>query len=740
LSTRRVRVAAWVTWGVVMAVLAAGLALAIWNARTVDAETGILYAILLVAALAYATVGALVASRHPRNPVGWLFLLAGLGFAAWVMCEEYAVRGLLLSPGSLPAAELIGYQADWVPIVAAGSIPLVFLLFPNGRPLSAQWRPLSWVASACLVGIAAVAVVGWTPQAQGLADRWERLGIRVTNPIGIRSFEPVAQVIAFTLGLALAAMFLASVVSLVLRFRRARGEERQQVRWLAYAGAVAAGILLLAPFSLGEEATVIGNFFWFSITLVLALGVPVASGIAVLKYRLYDLDIVVKKTVVLGALLALLTAVYLVVVVGIGALVGGANDPVLTFAGAAVVALAFQPVRTRALRLADRLVYGKRATPYEVLSEFADRVSGTYSTEDVLPRMARLLAEGTGAREARVWLRIGEELRPAAAHPAADGETPPVPLSGEDPPDVPGADLAFPVRHRGDLLGAITVAMRPSEPPTPSQERLVRDVASQAGLMLSNVRLTEELRANLEELRASRQRIVTAQDSRAKALERNLHDGAQQQLVALTVKLRLAETLAQRDPARVAPMLVELKAEAQEALDNLRDLARGIYPPLLADKGLVAALDAQARKSTVPVTVSGDAVDRFPQEVEAGVYFCCLEALQNVAKYSAAAHASVTLAVDDGELLFSVEDDGRGFDPATTPYGAGLQNMADRIAALGGALEVRSAPGQGTTVSGRVAVSPRGDDGLRRSISQPGGGRASRYTNVSGEETTGRSP
>jgi signal transduction histidine kinase len=687
-----------------MAVLAGGVALTALNARTVDAETGILYAILLVAALAYATVGALVGSRHPRNPVGWLFELAGLGFAAVVMCEEYAIRGLLLSPGSLPAAELIGYQADWVPFLAVGPIPLVFLLFPNGRPLSARWRPLSWAASVCLVGIIAISVVAWSPEAQGLSDRWERLGIRVANPIGVRSFEPVAQVTGPALGLALAAMSLASVVSLVLRFRRARGEERQQVRWLAYAGAVAATIFVLAPFSVGEERTVIGTFFWFSITLVLALGVPVASGIAVLKYRLYDLDIVVKKTVVLGALLALLTAVYLVVVVGIGALVGGANDPVLTFAGAAVVALAFQPVRARARRLADRLVYGKRATPYEVLSEFADRVSGTYSTEDVLPRMARLVAEGTGAREARVWLRIGEELRSAAVHPDSEEAPEPVPLTGDALPEMPAADLAYWVRHRGELLGAITVAMPPSEPPTPSQERLVRDVAAQAGLVLSNVRLTEELRANLEELRASRQRIVTAQDSRAKALERNLHDGAQQQLVALTVKLRLAETLAQRDPARVAPMLIDLKAEAQEALDNLRDLARGIYPPLLADKGLAAALEAQARKSLLPVSVDPDGVGRYPQEVEAAAYFCVLEALQNAAKYAGTATATVTLNEENGDLVFRVSDDGEGFDMASTPAGSGLQNMADRVEALGGILTVESAPGRGTTVTGAIPV------------------------------------
>jgi signal transduction histidine kinase len=222
--------------------------------------------------------------------------------------------------------------------------------------------------------------------------------------------------------------------------------------------------------------------------------------------------------------------------------------------------------------------------------------------------------------------------------------------------------------------------------------------------VLSNVRLTEELRANLEELRASRQRIVTAQDSRAKALERNLHDGAQQQLVALTVKLRLAETLAQRDPARVAPMLIDLKAEAQEALDNLRDLARGIYPPLLADKGLAAALEAQARKSPLPVSVDPDGVGRYPQEVEAAAYFCVLEALQNAAKYAGTATATVTLNEENGDLVFRVSDDGEGFDMASTPAGSGLQNMADRVEALGGILTVESAPGRGTTVTGAIPV------------------------------------
>ena len=207
----------------------------------------------------------------------------------------------------------------------------------------------------------------------------------------------------------------------------------------------------------------------------------------------------------------------------------------------------------------------------------------------------------------------------------------------------------------------------------------------------------------IEELRASRQRLVAAQDQERRRIERNIHDGAQQQLVALAVKLRLADGLVGRDDEKVHVMLADLQAESTAALENLRDLARGIYPPLLADKGLAAALEAQARKSPVPITVVGDGVGRFPQEVEAAVYFCALEALQNVAKYADAERVTVRLAAPDGSLRFEVKDDGRGFDPSAAS-GSGLTNMRDRLDALGGTLVVRSEPGTGTTVAGSVPV------------------------------------
>jgi signal transduction histidine kinase len=311
--------------------------------------------------------------------------------------------------------------------------------------------------------------------------------------------------------------------------------------------------------------------------------------------------------------------------------------------------------------------------------------------------MARILAEGTGAREARVWLRVAGELRPAASWSAGHRQSPNVEPDVVEMPtqDEKNVDLLVPVIHQGEDLGALSIAKAPGDRLTPAEESLARDLASQAGLVLRNVKL-------IEDLKASRVRLVAAQDGERRRIERNIHDGAQQQLVALQVKLGLTRSIAPKDARGAERLLSELQTETEQALSDLRDLARGIYPPLLADQGLIAALEAQARKSSVPVTVDADSIARFPQDIEAAVYFCVLEALQNVAKYANATAATVTLSATDGGLSFTVTDDGIGFDPTTVGYGTGLQGMADRLSALGGDVEISSAPGKGTTVAGRV--------------------------------------
>ncbi len=351
-------------------------------------------------------------------------------------------------------------------------------------------------------------------------------------------------------------------------------------------------------------------------------------------------------------------------------------------------------LRPRAIRLANRFVYGKRATPYEVLSEFSERVGETYSTDDVLPRMAQLVADATGARRADVWLRIGSQLRPEASWPDGGDVPSSRSLSGDAIESADGEHITE-VRHQGDLLGAITLEPSPDDPMSPAKETLVRDLAAQAGLVLRNVGL-------IEDLRGSRQRLVAAQDEERRKIERNIHDGVQQQLVALNVQLRLAEQMTERDPVKARELLAGLQSRSNEALEDLRDLARGIYPPLLADKGLATALQAQARKSPVPVTVEADGVARYPQAVESAVYFSCLEALNNVAKYADASRVEISIAQRNGSLEFRVTDDGQGFDTTDIGYGTGLQGVADRLDAIGGVVMIDSAPGAGTTVVGSV--------------------------------------
>ena len=297
-----------------------------------------------------------------------------------------------------------------------------------------------------------------------------------------------------------------------------------------------------------------------------------------------------------------------------------------------------------------------------------------------------------------MWLLVGGEFRPEAAWPASVLDAMPIRRPADDLlPEFDGADVAVEVRHRGGLLGALTATSHANDPIDTGRTELMRDLAAQAGIVLRNVRL-------IEELRASRQRLVAAQDEERRRLERNIHDGAQQQLVALGVKLRLADSLLERDAAKAHEMIAQLQTETQTAIDDLRDLARGIYPPLLADRGLEAALAAQAQKSPTPVAVEAHRVGRYDQDIEAAVYFSCLEALQNIAKYAAASSASIRLAQRNGSLEFTVTDDGAGFDPGTVTLGSGLLGMTDRIDSIGGELTIESAPGDGTTVRGSVPV------------------------------------
>ena len=651
----------------------------------------------LPAILAFSVVGALIARRRPENAVGWILCVVGLCFALAGFAGEYSTYALITEPGALPGGDLMAWLGVWIwPPAIILVFVFLLLLFPDGRLPSRRWKPVAWLGVvAIVITVVPVAVTAWPMRGRSLTNIGDDAPPGATEAFTLAFNIQVAGVLLmFVLG-------IASAASLIIRFRRATGDEREQLKWFAFAGAfLVSAIIANSPLFNGFGGSVLPG--------LALLTVPVAVGIAMFKYRLYDIDIVINKTVVVAVLATFVTVVYLAIVVGIGTAIGTSGEPNLglSIAATAVIALAFQPLRERARRLADRVVYGKRATPYEVLSDFSERMAETYSTDDVLPRMARILSEGTGATRTEVWLRVGEQLQLAAVWPeAAEPEPRTIPIRESDLPDLPDVDRSVPVRHQSELLGALTLTKPPSEPVTPAEEKLLSDLASQAGLMLRNVRLTAELQARLADLRASRQRLVAAQDEERRKIERNIHDGAQQQLVALAVKLRLAENVARReDAAETGSMLSGLQLDTTDALENLRDLARGIYPPLLADKGLPAALEAQARKATIPTVVDPGGIDRYAKEIESAVYFCALEALQNVGKYANASSATIRLAEEDGHLTFEVTDDGLGFDTNTTGHGTGVQGMTDRLDAIDGTLYVRSAPGEGTTVIGRIPV------------------------------------
>jgi signal transduction histidine kinase len=674
---------AWTSWGIYVLLAATAVALVLIGPGGSLTGAGVIGVLaFMVAFLAMATVGGLVAWRQPRNAIGWMLLIVSICAAILFVSSQYATLAAQ-RPASLPGARWAAWISNWVWIVPI-SFPLSFLLllFPDGRLPSARWRPFAWSAGAYLALSTLVFAL-----AGGSAG-----GLRVGDPIGIDALRPVATFMDGPGFVVFLAIIIVSLVALVMRFRQADGVQRRQIKWFAWAGAVAVALFLSqgALDALGARGILFRVIVPASAFLILPLGV----GMAILRHRLYDIDVVINRTVLYAVLGALITALYVGIVVGIGTLVGSRGNLFLSILATAIIAVGFQPLRVRARHLANRLVYGKRATPYEVLSEFGERLAGSYGTDDALPRLARVVGEGVGAQRSIVWLRIGGALRPAAAWPGDDRASE---LPGRTGDPEAADDQAFEVRHQGESLGAISVAMPPREPLTPTGHKLLQDLAAQAGLILRNVRL-------IEELRSSRQRIVAAQDEERRRLERDIHDGAQQQLVALAVKLRLVEKLARQDPERTEQMATQAKTELQQAVEDLRDLARGIYPPLLADKGLPAALEAQARKAPLPVAVMRNGVGRYSQEVEAGIYFCVLEALQNAAKYSEATSVTVRLEREDAHLVFEVADDGRGFDPSSTPKGSGLQNMSDRVEALGGTFEVASSPGDGTTVRGRLPV------------------------------------
>jgi signal transduction histidine kinase len=592
--------------------------------------------------LAFVPVAGLILSRHPRHRVGWLMLWIGLAAPAQILAGKVAE---LLAPAGAPVSQwpLPVQVLAWIPawLWAPAVLPLILLLplhFPDGALPGPRWRFVRWAAYA-VIALLAVGFAGgfwlWSPAAADML---------VAEVIAEDQFlTPVGAIAQLTFPV-IVPVVLAVFASVVVRYLRASSLERHQLRWLLFGLAIAVPIMTVAMVAQGLAGT---RPWQIVAETVAVLPIPLTMGVAILRYRLYDIDVVISRSLTAAGLALFISAVYVCVVVGCGALLGLGDQPslALQIVATAIVAVAFQPVRLRLRALTDRLVFGRRATPYEVLAQFS-RTAAQTASPGALPAIATLIADGTGAQPATVWLRVVDRLRPAAsasAGPDAPATPEPVPLGpGGALPELP-ADAVAPVLHDGRLLGALAVTKARGEQVTEQDRDLLERLAAGVALVLRNVALTEELKARLAELTASRERLVHAQDEARRRLERDLRDDAQGRLDTLEAGLgSVRELAAQIGAARTGSILDQVGDDVDAAAETLRELAGGIYPPLLEAEGLGPALEAQAHRAALPVTVHAAGVGRHDRDVEACVYFCALEALQNTAKYAEATSASST--------------------------------------------------------------------------------------------------
>ncbi|MFZ0173778.1 MAG: histidine kinase [Acidimicrobiales bacterium] len=430
------------------------------------------------------------------------------------------------------------------------------------------------------------------------------------------------------------------------------------------------------------------------------------------------------------------SAIYLVIVLGLGHAPKDTEDRKalgLSMLAAAVAAVGYVPAQRRLLGSATRFVYGSRQAPDEVLRTFGSRLTRAVAMDELLLQMAESLRKTMALTSAEVYTGVGDVLERAVSVPDSGPGT--VVVSARERPVItragvsgsawasvwipdllngrPHAQLRVaPISHAGELLGLIVIE-RPqrSDAFSEDDDRVLTELARQVGLAFHNVQLDaalqttlDEVRKQADELRESRARIVASSDAERRRMERDLHDGAQQHLVALAVNIRLVRDIMADDPAAGAEILDQLASDVQDTIHELRELAHGIYPPLLVDSGLVEALRAAANRSPLDVEVVAEGIGRYSSELEAAVYFCCLEALQNAAKHAPKASVEVRLWEESGGLLFSVSDDGPGVDMADATHGHGLVNMTDRLGAIGGTVRWESQPGQGLQVRGSVPV------------------------------------
>jgi signal transduction histidine kinase len=677
-----------------------------WSARATAAVSGALAAVVLV-------VLALVLADESR--AGWVLgaVLVGTWSAAAIFVglhRQSEPLGALMAGAALVAAVALfgATQDDVIRAIAVALLPAVALHLALSLPdgyLQTSPRRIATAVGYLVAGGLAILLVDQSPD------------------LSVSLIAVVSSVCA-----------IVGLVGYLARCRRAGAHRRARLQWVAWAVVVAAAVSMIAfvlHVLVDWPEAVRGLAVSTTVLIPFSLALSASDRIAV------RIDRLLVHTITLAGLAAMVAVCYLLIVLGLGREPTGDEQTLLglSMLAAAVAALLWLPLRQRLTDIATQRVYGERHAPDEVLRTFGSRLTRALPLDELLLQLAESLKKTMLLSAAEVWTRGTGGLERAVSVPECGPGRIAIGAAEESVIQRAGASGAAwahiwlpgvlrgsddevlriaPITNSGELLGMIVVrrpdgALQFSE----ADDQALTDVARQVGLALHNVKLDSALQESLDEvqrqadeLRASRARIVEAGDAQRRAIERDLHDGAQQHLVALAVNINLARQFADTDPATAKEMLEQIGHELQDAVQELRNLAHGIYPPLLMDRGLPEALSAAAGRAALATVVDADGIGRYPQLVEAAVYFCCLEALQNAAKHAGeGAEARITMREEHGALLFAVSDDGVGFDLASgVPRGHGFVNMSDRVGAIGGTITVESTPGQGTTVSGRIPL------------------------------------
>jgi signal transduction histidine kinase len=664
--------------------------------------------------------------------------ITSVNIVAFVLTVVWAVVGLVASR----PREGRSAQSDLYGVLASVDALLAALALSAGRMVQSEvlhpHGPARSVATLAALGVTAVSFQLLLALPDGhLVGGGRRFGagLGYAAALGVGLFlvvrnQPLSLVAG---GISWSIAALGAVIPLRARYEQSVGHDRERLQWFGSGIVLAACIALTVavlhalinwPRSLGEVAA--------ASTALIPLSLLVSDVPATRSHGGRTLV----RTFALFGLVAMVSAIYLVVVVGLGHKPSGSSERTilgLSMLATALAAAAFIPTRARLTASATRFVYGAREAPDEVVRTFGSRLTRAIPMDELLLQLAESLRKTMALTSAEIYTGMGEVLERAVSVPdlgprsivISQRERPVVTRAGVSgnawasvwlPTLMEGRDTeqvrVAPISHAGELLGLVVVE-RPvvADSFTEDDDRVLTDLARQVGLAFHNSQLDtalqttlDELRRQADELRESRARVVASGDAERRKVERNLHDGAQQHLVALAVNLRLAKDVIIDDPAAGAEMVEQLVSEVQATIQELRELAHGIYPPLLVDSGLVEALRAAANRNPLPVDLVAEDIGRYSAETEAAVYFCCLEALQNAAKHAPEATVEVRLWEESGGLLFEVTDNGPGYDADLARKGHGYVNMSDRLGAIGGTVRWESELGHGSHVRGTVPL------------------------------------